>query len=73
MLFLAALVALGGVTSLGIIVAAGQRQRQIKARNRPAALQRELDELGQYIRDISQATSDDDINRLEQRREQGKQ
>jgi hypothetical protein len=46
MLFLAALVALGGVTSLGIIVAAGQRQRQIKARNRPAALQRELDELG---------------------------
>jgi hypothetical protein len=64
LLFLAALLAIGGGLAVTIIARAGRRKRALEARDRPRRLRQELNQIDQYIRQLDQAAADDDIDRL---------
>lgn len=70
LLFLAALLVLGGTTAAALITRAGCRKRALERRDRPRRQRQEIDQLDNYIRQLSQAATDADIDRLEQLKEQ---
>ena len=69
-LFAAALLVLGGGVALVLTVRHGRRKRVLERSGRPARLRRELNEIDTYIRELGQAASDDDVDRLENDKEQ---
>jgi hypothetical protein len=69
-LFAAALLVLGGAVVLARTVQRGRRKRVLERSGRPARLRRELNEIDTYIRELGQAASDDDVDRLEHDKEQ---
>ncbi len=62
------------VTALVIVRAelARRRRRQLRDRQRPARLSKELGEINDYIRRLGQASTDDDLRSLEEERENSK-
>ena len=67
-----AVLALLAVLAVAQMAATARRRRQLAARERPGRLKRELDEVNDYIRRLDQAATDDDLNRLERERGNGK-
>jgi hypothetical protein len=72
LLFLTALIMLGGALSAMLIVRAGRRKRVFEARERPRRLRQELDGIEDYIRKVNQATADGELDSLERHKEQDK-
>lgn len=70
LLFLAALIVIGGGVAVALTVRAGKRKRALDVRDRARRLRRELSEIDEYIRGLGQAASDDDLDRLERDKEQ---
>ena len=70
LLFLAALLVLGGGTAVILISRAGRRKRALGRRDRPARLRAELNEIDQRIRRVNQAATDAELDRLEHDKEQ---
>jgi hypothetical protein len=70
LLFCAALLALGGTAAMALTVRYGRRRQALERHARPARLRRELDEINERIRQVNQAATDADLDRLEQPEEQ---
>ena len=68
LLFLAAILAIGGGVAVTLIARAGHRRQVLEARDRPRRLRQELNQIDRYIRELSQAGADDDLDRLEDER-----
>jgi hypothetical protein len=71
LLAFAALAVLGGGTVTALIVRAGRRRRAAAGRDRPAALRRELDDIGTWISDVNKATAEPQLDRLERQHHTG--
>jgi hypothetical protein len=69
LLFAAALLVLGGAVAVAFIVRSGTRRQALARRGQPARLRDELSAIDDYIRQVSQATADEDLDRLEQHKE----
>jgi len=68
LLFLAAILAIGGGVAVTLIARAGHRRRVLEQRDQPRRLRQELDQIDRYIRELGQAAADDDLDRLEDER-----
>jgi hypothetical protein len=72
LLFFAALWVLGGGAVVALTVRRGRRQIAARRRERPRELREEAARIDDYIRKVNQATADDELDRLERQKEQGK-
>ena len=70
MLFLAALLVLGGGVALAVAVRWNRRRTALERRDRPVRLRAELDQIDRRIRQVNQAATDAELDRLEQLKEQ---
>ena len=70
LLFLAALLVLGGGTALAVTVRWNRHRDALERRDRPARLRAELDQIDRRIRQVNQAATDAELDRLEQPKEQ---
>ena len=66
LLFAAALFVLGGGVAVAVTIGAGRARRELERRRRPAMLRAELGQIDQRIRQVNQAATDADLDRLEQ-------
>jgi hypothetical protein len=73
LLFLAAVMVLGTGVAVPLAVRSGRRRkaarRELERRERPRRLRAELAETEDFIRRVGQATADDELDRLEESRE----
>ena len=70
LLFLGALIVLGGGVAVAFTVRSGRRRQAVERRQRPARLRAELDQIDQRIRQVNQAATDAELDRLERHKEQ---
>lgn len=69
LLFVAALFVLGATVTAGVITRQGQRKRALERQDRPRRLRQELAATEDYIRQVNQATADEELDRLERHKE----
>ena len=65
LLFAAAVLVLGGAVVTAVIVRAGRRRRAFEERDRPRRLRADLRAADDYIRRVSEALSEDDLDSME--------
>lgn len=63
-----ALIVLAGLGAVALIARSGHRRRVEAERDRPARLRRTLAETDDYIRRVRQATTDEQLDRLDDER-----
>jgi hypothetical protein len=68
LLFVAAVLVLGGMTVTAVIVRAGRRSRALEERDRPRRLRADLRATDGYISRVNGALSEDDLDSLERQR-----
>lgn len=66
-LFAAALLMLGGGFAAWLVARSGRRAREVSRASRPRALRDDLRRTDDYIREVGQALTDGDLDRLAQR------
>jgi hypothetical protein len=69
LLFIAAVLVLGGAAVIAAIVRAGRRGQALRERDRPRRLRADLRATDEYISRINDALSDDDLDSLERQRD----